>query len=106
MARLYDWYQDRTEVPEYKPNRSSGLISFSLTIAAAVVVLTVFATPYISSNVQVLTAAADVFGTDKIVTGTVASEQATKRYTIRRSILQPSAGAVCIIPEGSKKVEC
>jgi hypothetical protein len=106
MARLYDWYQDRTEVAETKSGRSNGLISFSLTIAAAVVVLTVVATPYISSNVQVMTASTDVFGTDRIVTGTVASEQAMKRYTIRRSILQPSAGAVCIIPEGSKNVEC
>ena len=106
MARLYDWYQDKSEIAENNSFGSSGLLTYALSIVAAVAVITALVTPLIASNVQELTASANLSGSDDVVTGSVAAPAQMKRYTIRRSILQPSAGAVCIIPEGSKKVEC
>jgi len=106
MARLYDWYQDKPDVSENKTFGGTGLLTYALSVVAAAAVVTALVTPLLVSGVQDLTASATLSDADTVVTGSVSAPTSLTRYTIRRSVLQPAAGAVCIIPEGSKKVEC
>ena len=106
MARLYDWYQDKPDLPENKGFGGTGLLTYALSIVAVAAVFTALVTPLLVSSVQDMTASATLSDADSVVTGSVSAPTSLTRYTIRRSVLQPSAGAVCIIPEGSKKVEC
>jgi hypothetical protein len=107
MARMSEWYQEQSdEIETATAPLNTGLLSFTLTVAAAVVVLSLLITPFVSSNVNSYVSSATGLNTDRIVTGSIRNNPGVERYTVRRSILQKSPDAVCIIRNGSTRLEC
>jgi hypothetical protein len=106
MARMSEWYQDQSDEIETGRSFNTGVLSFTLTVAAAVVVLSLMITPFVSSSVNSYALSAGRLNTDNIITGSIPSNPGVQRYTIRRSVLQATPDTVCIIRDGSSRVEC
>lgn len=69
----------------------------ALLFGTAVIALSLIITPFLSgSNKERMSASSGPF--DTLTTGSIPdSDKNPKRYTIRRSVLQETPGAVCII---------
>ncbi len=86
-------------------SRRTGVLNLSLLFGTAVIALTLILTPMLASKTDNRVANAP-FDYDNIHTGSVPSGNATKRYTVRRSVLQEMPGAVCIIDGDGTKSGC
>ncbi|MFB2551454.1 hypothetical protein [Ensifer soli] len=76
-------------------SRRTGALNLALLFGTAVIALSLILTPMLSSKDDSLFARAPL-AYDDVVTGSVPKDSG-KTYTIRRSILEETPGAVCII---------
>lgn len=96
-----DWNPDR-------PSRSvgkagMGVLRIALLFGSAAIALALFATPYLTDNSRQIAVGTGFGGLDLMSTGSVGSST----YTIRRSVLQTSPDAVCIILDsGVRRGDC
>lgn len=83
-----------------------GALRVTLLFGSAAIALALILAPIARDHTRMIVAQADgVYGLDNIVTGTV--NRTSGRYTVRRSVLQSSPDAVCIISDrGSKSGDC
>ncbi|MGV3550448.1 hypothetical protein [Rhizobium sp.] len=93
---------------EFSAHRSNGMgaLNMALLFGTAAIALTLIVTPMLAparpDRMQ-----ASTIDYDNITTGSVPSTDGrTKRYTIRRSVLQEYPGDVCIIDASGKKNGC
>ncbi|MFK0277320.1 hypothetical protein ACIQUG_26835 [Ensifer sp. NPDC090286] len=87
-------------------SRRTGVLNLSLLFGTAVIALTLILTPMLSSKTDKRIMANTPVDYDNISTGSIPSTGTTKRYTVRRSVLQEMPGAVCIIDADGRKSGC
>ncbi|WP_077959925.1 hypothetical protein [Ensifer adhaerens] len=87
-------------------SRRTGVLNLSLLFGTAVIALTLILTPMLSSKTDKRIMANTPVDYDNISTGSIPSNGTTKRYTVRRSVLQEMPGAVCIIDADGRKSGC
>ncbi len=87
-------------------SRRTGVLNLSLLFGTAVIALTLILTPMLASKTDTRVMANTAIDYDNISTGSIPSGQTTKRYTVRRSVLQEMPGAVCIIDGDGTKSGC
>lgn len=81
------------------PNKI-GVLNIALLFGTAAIALTLILTPMLSGQTTTRRIASNpvpVEDYDNITTGSVTKPEGTKRYTIRRSVLQEQPGSVCIV---------
>lgn len=89
-----------------RQSRRTGVLNLSLLFGTAVIALTLILTPMLSSKTDRRIMANTPVDYDNISTGSIPSNGTTKRYTVRRSVLQERPGAVCIIDADGRKSGC
>lgn len=99
------------EAPEqdFVAHRSSrmGALNVALLFGTAAIALTLIVTPMLAPSRSSDRMQASTIDYDNITTGSVPTgDGGTKRYTIRRSVLQEYPGDVCIIDEARRKDGC
>ncbi|WP_426131559.1 hypothetical protein [Pararhizobium sp. PWRC1-1] len=87
-------------------SRRTGALNLSLLFGTAVIALTLILTPMMTSKTDNKVLADAPIDYDSIQTGSIPSSPPTKRYTVRRSVLQEMPGAVCIIDSDGNKSGC
>ena len=93
---------------EFVVDRSNrmGALNMALLFGTAAIALTLIVTPMLAPD-RAGRMQASTMDYDNITTGSVPSHDGkTKRYTIRRSILQENPGDVCIIENDGTKIGC
>lgn len=91
-----------------RPDRSSragmGVLRIALLFGSAAIAVALMAIPYIEGKQDQFIARGGTAGIDMMSTGSISRDNT---YTVRRSVLQPSPGSVCIIRDnGSRSGEC
>lgn len=82
----------------------SGTLRIALVFGAVAAVAALFATPWLEKTARI---AAAKGGVDTVTTGSVSSGNGGSTYVIRRSILQESTDAVCVIAaNGRSEGDC
>ncbi|OLP42961.1 hypothetical protein [Rhizobium oryziradicis] len=75
-----------------------GVVNVALLFAVAAVAVTLVVTPMVSDPTSSAQMALKPGSVDTMSTGSITSSgEPGKRYTIRRSVLQETPGAVCIV---------
>jgi hypothetical protein len=87
-------------------SRRTGVLNLSLLFGTAVIALTLILTPMLASKSDTKILANTPIDYDNISTGSIPSGTSSKRYTVRRSVLQDMPGAVCIIDGNGSKSGC
>ncbi len=87
-------------------HRRTGVLNLSLLFGTAVIALTLILTPMLSSKTTGKVLANAPIDYDNISTGSIPANSGSKRYTVRRSVLQEMPGAVCIIDANGGKSGC
>lgn len=98
------------EAPEqdFVAHRSNGMgaVNVALLFGTAAIALTLIVTPMLAPE-KADRMQASTMDYDNITTGSVQTDDGkTKRYTIRRSVLQENPGDVCIIDSDGRKNGC
>ncbi|MCF3642202.1 hypothetical protein LXM94_19725 [Rhizobium sp. TRM95111] len=75
----------------------TGVLNLALLFGTAVIALALVLTPLLSAKGDKRMIAYTPDNLDMISTGSVPQTGKTRRYTVRRSVLQEMPGAVCII---------
>ncbi|OLP53727.1 hypothetical protein BJF92_06190 [Rhizobium rhizosphaerae] len=96
--------QDKDDVPT--PYRRTGVLNLSLLFGTAVIALTLIVTPMLASKKTPSVLADAPVVLDDTVTGSIPKSDVDKRYTVRRSVMQPIPGAVCIIDANGQSSGC
>ncbi len=95
---------------EQATGRSSpiGAINLALLFGTAAIALSLILTPLLADSTGDRDIAAGRQNFDMLTTGSIPaqSEKGARRYTIRRSVLQETPGAVCIIDINGNKSGC
>ncbi|OJF90801.1 hypothetical protein [Pararhizobium antarcticum] len=87
-------------------SRRTGVLNLSLLFGTAVIALTLILTPMLTAKTDNRVLANAPLDYDTIQTGSIPSGTTSKRYTVRRSVLQEMPGAVCIIDGDGTKSGC
>ena len=96
-----DWERLRGGRSDRSPPRISP-VRVALLFGTAAIAFALFATSYLANDGRVLYAeTARSLGLDDMTTGSISSGTT---YTIRRSVLQSSPEAVCIIEDNGRRV--
>lgn len=93
---------------EFVADRSNrmGTLNMALLFGTAAIALTLIVTPMLAPG-KADRMQASTMDYDNITTGSVPSQDGkTKRYTIRRSVLQENPGDVCIIEANGNRDGC
>lgn len=90
----------------FEQARRTGVLNLALLFGTAVIALTLIVTPMVSSRQAATVLANAPIDYDPISTGSIPDRGDTKRYTVRRSVLQETPGAVCIIDGDGQSSGC
>ncbi len=84
---------------EFTPRSArTGMFNIALLFGTAAIALSLIVPPMLSENPDKKRLAFEADQYDNITTGSIGkSEGETKRYTIRRSVLQETPGSICIV---------
>ncbi|MCD2179384.1 hypothetical protein [Rhizobium sp. C1] len=102
-----DQYDGSTEVAA-APFRTpkSGALNVAVIFGVAAVALTLILAPVIERKSARLAGTVAPGAYDEIVTGSISTNSGPKRYIVRRSVLQDTPGAVCIINSDGSTSGC
>jgi len=84
----------------------TGALNVALIFGVAVVALTLIVTPFVVGNGKQAAKFAATDPYDNITTGSIQTTTGSKRYIVRRSLLQQTPGAVCIINSDGSSSGC
>jgi hypothetical protein len=102
------WKQagDRDFVAE-KTTSKIGAVNMALLFGTAAIALSLILTPMLAPDGKTDQMQASTMDYDNITTGSIpTADGKTKRYTIRRSVLQKNPGDVCIIDQNGNRTGC
>lgn len=98
-----DWDSNRSERAVRAVKAGMGLLRVTLLFGSAAIALALVATPYLADHSRQQAVGARYGGLDLMNTGSIG----TNSYTVRRSILQSSPSAVCVIRDnGTRSGDC
>lgn len=106
---MSDEHSKEAPEQEFAASRSNGMgaLNVALLFGTAAIALTLIVTPMLAPDKSSGRMQASTMGYDDITTGSVPTgDGKTKRYTIRRSVLQQNPGDVCIIDADGVKHGC
>jgi hypothetical protein len=84
-----------------------GALNVALLFAVAAVAVSLVLTPVLSDHSPSTQLASQPDALDTMATGSIPTPRdGSKRYTIRRSVLQDTPGSVCIVGDGSGDAGC
>lgn len=102
-----DQYDGQTEVAEAPLNApKSGALNVAVIFGVAAVALTLILAPFVDRKSAHLAGTVAPGAYDEIVTGSISTNSGPKRYIVRRSVLQDTPGAVCIINSDGSTSGC
>ncbi|PZO76635.1 MAG: hypothetical protein DI629_15895 [Mesorhizobium amorphae] len=105
MTARSEWDLVRIAKPSRLAEAGSGIMRATLLFGSAAIAIAMFAVPALDRATRSDTQAASLYGLDTMSTGSVRRDGET--ITIRRSVLQSSPDAVCVIREnGSRRGAC
>ncbi|MDR7034350.1 hypothetical protein [Mesorhizobium sp. BE184] len=100
MSLDKDWDSIR---PDRSFRAGMGVLRIALLFGSTAIAVALMAIPYLEGKKDQFIAR-NPAGLDMMATGSIRSDNT---YTVRRSVLQPSPGSVCIIRDnGSRSGEC
>jgi hypothetical protein len=101
----FDPYEDISRGRARVEQARSGALKIVVLFSVAAIVIALIGTSMLEGRLGKQTAGADAsFGLDYTATGTVAKGE---RYTVRRSVLQPTPRSICILREnGTRSGDC
>lgn len=88
------------------PVARTGALNVALIFGVAAVALTLIVTPFVVGNDKQAPKFAATDPYDNITTGSIQQTSGSKRYIVRRSLLQQTPGAVCIINSDGSSSGC
>jgi hypothetical protein len=98
-----DWNSNRSERGFRVIKAGMGLLRVTLLFGSAAIALALVATPYLADHSRQQAADARYGGVDLMSTGSIGATS----YTVRRSVLQSSPSAVCVIRDnGTRSGDC
>lgn len=101
-----DWEQPRARRGWDAGGAGMGALRVALLFGSAAVALALILTPFVARQAERLPGSAGARGFDTMATGSI-GQRDNASYTIRRSVLQGSPDAVCIIhPDGTSIGDC
>lgn len=101
MSLDKDWDSIR---PDRSFRAGMGVLRITLLFGSAAIAVALMAIPYLEGKQDQFVARGGATGIDMMATGSIRNDNT---YTVRRSVLQPSPGSVCIIRDnGSRSGEC
>jgi hypothetical protein len=89
-----------------EPVARSGALNVALIFGVAAVAVTLILTPFLDRKSEEMASTIAPLPYDNIKTGSIPRTSGTKRYIIRRSLLQEIPGAVCIINSDGSSSGC
>ena len=99
-----DWDSIRREGPFRAADAGMGMLRLALLFGSAVVALAMIAVPLLDNGREFHARDNSPFGLDMTTTGSISRGNS---YTVRRSVLQSSPDAVCIIrADGRRSGDC
>lgn len=100
MSLDKDWDSIR---PDRSFRAGMGVLRIALLFGSTAVALALLAIPYLEGKNDQFIARGGPAGLDMMSTGSIGGST----YTVRRSVLQPSPGSICVIREnGGRSGEC
>ncbi|KQZ80836.1 hypothetical protein ASD64_11080 [Mesorhizobium sp. Root157] len=103
MSLDTDWNPDHPSRGARTVKAGMGMLRVTLLFGSAAIALALFATPYLADHGRQRSVGTGFGGLDLMSTGSVG----TNTYTVRRSVLQQSPSAVCIIRDnGVRNGDC
>ncbi len=103
LDAIRDWETVRPARPFRASDAGMGLLRLTLLFGSAAVALAMIATPFLDEHTRQRGIAGYPAGLDMTVTGSIGANT----YTVRRSVLQRSPDAVCIIrTDGGRSGDC
>lgn len=84
----------------------SGALNVALIFGVAVIALTLILAPFVDRRSAEYAGVVAPGAYDDIVTGSISTNSGPKRYIVRRSVLQDTPGAVCIINSDGSSSGC
>ncbi|UXN62526.1 hypothetical protein [Phyllobacterium zundukense] len=109
MGRKNDYLDDELLQPSALSGAAGGILRITLLFGSAAVALALIIAPLADRGSQAVVDYSTSRSIDEIQTGSIKTPDpiTTSTYTIRRSILQSSPKAVCILnSDGSKIGDC
>jgi hypothetical protein len=109
MGRKNDYLDDDLLQPSALSGAAGGILRITLLFGSAAVALALVIAPLADRGSQAVVDYSTSRSIDEIQTGSIkkADPVTTSTYTIRRSVLQPSPSAVCIIAsDGTRSGDC
>lgn len=102
-----DQYEGVTKVAEasFEAPRS-GALNVAVIFGVAAVAFTLILAPFVDRKSAHLAGTVAPAAYDDIVTGSISTNSGPKRYIVRRSVLQDTPGAVCIINSDGSTSGC
>ncbi|SFP21825.1 hypothetical protein SAMN03159463_03791 [Mesorhizobium sp. NFR06] len=106
MSLERDWDPIRPDRGFRAVDAGMGILRITLLFGSAAVALALIATPFLDKQTRPQSARAGFAGgLDMTATGSIGHRVDT--YTVRRSVLQPLPGSICVIrSDGSRSGEC
>jgi hypothetical protein len=102
-----DWAEIRPQASSGMGEAGMGALRITLLFGSAAIALALFVAPLLDRNGSTRFASSSFRGLDRTATGTARASQGYSQYTIRRSVLQTSPGAMCIIhSNGARSGDC
>ncbi len=100
------WRTVRDKDRMMRHGRRMGALNLALLFGTAVIALTLILTPMIADDKDSSVLASAPLDHDTMTTGSIPDSGEAKRYTVRRSVLQPTPGAVCIVDANGSQSGC
>ena len=103
-----DLYGSTVEVENSSDRfKLAGALNVAVIFGVAAIALTLILTPFIDRHSQQIAKAnVPAPAVDDIKTGSITTNDGPKRYIVRRSLLQHTPGAVCIINSDGSSSGC
>jgi hypothetical protein len=98
-----DWNSNRSDRGFRAVKAGMGLLRVTLLFGSAAIALALVATPYLADHSRQQAVSARYGGLDLMSTGSIGASS----YTVRRSVLQSSPNAICVISDnGMRSGDC
>lgn len=107
MGRENDWETIRSDHGVGIEKASGDMLRMTLLFGSAALVLALLVASFVQNSMGSGRSGPGAASLDRMTTGTVRARSPHDAYTIRRSVLQSSPSAVCIIREnGARAGDC